>query len=88
MALPILLVTKRPMSAPAITALKSFHRFLGQLLKTEAALHVSPVMAVALWRDREDTLAAIREGLADIEAGRTRPVEEVIDEMRQKFGLE
>ncbi len=37
--------------------------------------------------EREDTLRAIREGLADVEAGRTPPAAEVVAELRQKFGL-
>ena len=35
--------------------------------------------------EREDTLRAIREGLDDMHAGRTRPAEEVFAEIRQKF---
>ena len=34
-----------------------------------------------------ETLAAIREGLADIEAGRTKPAEQVSRELRQEHGL-
>ncbi len=37
--------------------------------------------------EQEETLAAIRRGLADVEAGRTRPLEEFDREFRQKHGL-
>ncbi len=38
-------------------------------------------------QQREDDLAAIREGLADMEAGRTRTVEEFDREFRQRHGI-
>ena len=37
--------------------------------------------------EREDTLRAIGEGLSDIEAGRTRPLEEFDHEFRSKQGV-
>ena len=43
---------------------------------------------VCLWRatqEREETLAAIQEGMADIAAGRTRPADEVMAELRQRL---
>lgn len=43
---------------------------------------MSPEEALARWREQEETIAAIREGLADVEAGRVRPVEDVIRELR------
>jgi hypothetical protein len=38
-------------------------------------------------QDREETLQAIRRGLADIEAGNVRPFEEFDHEFRHKHGL-
>ena len=38
-------------------------------------------------RDRDEINAAIREGLADVDAGRHRPAEEVIEELRRKHGI-
>jgi predicted transcriptional regulator len=46
---------------------------------------MSPELAVAIWREREETLDAIREGLADVEAGRTFPAEEVIRQLRAEL---
>jgi hypothetical protein len=37
--------------------------------------------------ERQDTLRAIGDGLADVEAGQTRPVEEFDREFRSKHGL-
>ena len=34
---------------------------------------MSPETALPLWQEREETLAAIREGLEDVEVGRTYP---------------
>jgi predicted transcriptional regulator len=70
---------------PAST-LESFHQFVGQQLASEIAEPMSPEQALALWRERQDALAAIREGLADVDAGRTRPVEEVMREFRAALG--
>ncbi|MCH8044914.1 MAG: hypothetical protein IID44_14470 [Planctomycetes bacterium] len=36
-------------------------------------------------RQRDEVKAAIREGLADIEAGRTRPAREFMAEVREKL---
>ncbi|SFJ70107.1 hypothetical protein [Planctomicrobium piriforme] len=69
------------------TTLESFHRFLGKQLETEAAVDMSPEKALALWREEQETLAAIREGLEDIDAGRTIPLEEFDQNFRRKHGI-
>jgi predicted transcriptional regulator len=38
--------------------------------------------------DREETLAAVREGLADLAAGRVRPAREVLAEFAMRYGYE
>jgi predicted transcriptional regulator len=38
-------------------------------------------------RDRDDVNAAIRDGLADVEAGRYRSADEVAEELRKKHSL-
>ena len=43
---------------------------------------------ICLWRaqrERHETIVAIREGLDDLEAGRVRPAEEVLAELRQRL---
>jgi len=37
--------------------------------------------------DKEETLAAIREGLADVETGRTRPAREALKRLARKYGI-
>lgn len=37
--------------------------------------------------EQAEVRAAIERGLADIRAGRVRPVEEVLAELRQKYGV-
>ena len=51
------------------TTLASFHQFIGQQLASESAAQISPELALAMWRERQDAVAAIREGLADVDAG-------------------
>ncbi len=34
-----------------------------------------------------EAIAGIKQGLADIESGKTQPVTEFIDEMQQKYGI-
>lgn len=37
--------------------------------------------------DKEETLAAIREGLADVEAGRTQPARGALKRLAKKYGI-
>lgn len=74
------------MTAP--NELQEFSDFVGKLLKTEGADRLSPQQAVAIWRGQQETLAAIREGLADVEAGRTQPADVAFRRLAEKYGLE
>lgn len=69
------------------TTLESFHRFLGKQLETEAAIDMSPEQALEIWREEWETLAAIREGLEDVAAGRTASLQEFKDEFHRKHGV-
>lgn len=75
------------MNQPDPTTLESFHRFVGKQLESAAAVGMSPEKALALWREEQETLAAIREGLDDVTAGRTIPLEEFDRNFRQKHGI-
>jgi hypothetical protein len=74
--------------------LASFHRFLSQQLQNGGP-GMSPEEALDLWRaehpsreDYEETVRALREALADIEAGdKGIPFEQFDAEMRRKHGL-
>ena len=50
----------------------------------------SPEELLRLWRQRQqeqdDTLDALHDGIADMEAGRVQPFAEVNDEIRRKHG--
>jgi predicted transcriptional regulator len=70
--------------------LDNFHRFATQRLTSgQADLTIDDL--VTEWdssRNRDEISAAIREGLADIDAGRTRPAHEVAEELRRKYSPE
>lgn len=70
------------------TGLLSFHKFVGKQLASEAAVLMSPEEALALWREEQETLSAIRDGLADVAAGRTKSLEEFDRDFRQRHGIE
>ena len=69
--------------------LDNFHRFATERLSHgEADLTIDDL--VIEWdsrRDRDEINAAIREGLADVDAGRTRPANEVTEELRKKHRI-
>ena len=69
-------------------ALENFHEFIGRQLASESGASMSPEQALALWREFEETTASVRDGLADIEAGRIRPADEVLREVRRELGLQ
>lgn len=66
------------MSARDASPLESFHQFIGDQLRCHPTPTISPEQAVALWREREGTIEAVREGLRDVEAGRVKPVDEFL----------
>ncbi len=66
--------------------LTDFYQFLGQQV-ADRNCRLSPEEAVALWRHRQAEIEAIREGLADVEAGRTIPMDEHIRRMRERFQI-
>ena len=75
------------MESVQTNTLASFHQFVGQQLASEAAAHLSPEKTLAIWREREETLSAIREGLVDVEAGRTISLEDFDHEFRQRHDI-
>lgn len=73
----------------ALQELNNFHQFALDSLRTRDE-YVSLEKLLEIWRaqkEREEVNAAIREGLADIEAGRYRPAVEVMEEFRKKHGI-
>ncbi len=56
----------------------------------DPAAALDEVLADAFaWKnlEYEETLEAIRQGLADVKAGRTKPASQVFEELRAKHGL-
>ncbi len=73
--------------------LKAFQAFVNAQLANGGAM-LTPAEVLELWEvqdhtddEREETLAAIREGLRDADEGRVRPFEEFDREFRRKHGL-
>ncbi len=77
------------MSMPSPTELEAFYSFLGNTL--QRGERETPLEAVVRkWRaerEMEQSCEAILAGMADIEAGRCRPIEEFDAEFRQRNGL-
>jgi predicted transcriptional regulator len=69
--------------------LDQFHRFATERLNASTAELTIDDLVIE-WdslRNREEIKAAILEGLADIDAGRTRPADVVTDELRKKHNI-
>lgn len=81
------------MSIDPTSELAQFHDFVGHCLAKGQEL--SPEEALDLWRiehpsdaEIEETVAAVRESLADMEAGDTgMPLDEFLREFRKRHGL-
>lgn len=66
--------------------LDDFQRFAAEKLANEGAASMSELLRQ--WeesRERRETIASIKRGVADVEAGRTRPAEDVLDELRSEL---
>ncbi len=69
--------------------LESFHQFAVNRLAERAPV-ISLTELFAEWydlRERESVNEAIREGLADVAAGRVVPAREAVQEIRKEFGF-
>ena len=71
------------MTVVANSELESFHQFVGDRLRNGCA-EVSPEQVLARWRERNATIESVRRGIADVDAGRTRPADDVLAELRSK----
>ena len=67
--------------------LEEFHKFIGEQLRSDATAHMSPEQALAAWRERQECVAAIQEGLADVEAGRTKALDQFLADFEARHGL-
>lgn len=67
--------------------LKSFTEFVSQRMAEDSSLSLRDCLD--RWqeeREREETIADMRQSLADIEAGRVRSLEEADVEIRRRLG--
>ena len=81
------------MATERINDLRAFKGFIEEKLSNGGS-DLTPEEALVHWElenqtdeEREDTLQAIREGIADMEAGRVRPAREALNELRRKYNL-
>lgn len=72
------------MSPSAISELSSFREYLDNRI-AEGESELSPEQALSDWRELQESVASIRRGLADADAGRIRPAEDVLEELRAKL---
>ncbi len=73
------------MPAQSLTELQSFHEFVARQLASDAHGGLTVEETLDRWRAEQTNLAAIREGLADIAAGRTRPCADVLCDLRDEL---
>jgi prevent-host-death family protein len=57
-----------------------------EVVVQDAAAYQKLIEAAAK-ADREETVAAIREGLADVKAGRTKPAKAALQALAKKYGI-
>jgi hypothetical protein len=79
---------KGGLMATAVDELRSFHEFVYRKLTEGGSEPPSPQECLDLWlienqtpEEQSETLEAIRQGLDDMYAGRTRPVEDVLQDL-------
>lgn len=72
------------MSNDQLSELERFHAFVGRQLESSEP-PPTPEACLALWREHCEVLEAIREGLAEAEAGLGRPFREVLEEIQANY---
>ena len=65
--------------------IQDFNRFVDERLANGGANSLREL--VAKWEERQEVNAAIRRGIADVDAGRTEPFFESQDQFRQERDL-
>ncbi|REJ90840.1 MAG: hypothetical protein DWQ34_16615 [Planctomycetota bacterium] len=72
------------MSTAARDDLQTFHEFVRRQLENGGA-DLTPEQVLAMWRERLETIDSVGRGLQDIDDGRTRSADEVLDELRDEL---
>jgi len=76
------------MKTEELTLLQNFHQFVARQLQREETAVMSPEQMVVLWRAEQESMAGLRDALADVEAGRTKTLDEFDRDFRKRHGLE
>lgn len=71
------------MSSPAVSELSSFREYLNKRI-ADGETELSSEQALSDWRELQESPASIRRGLADTDAGRTHPADEVFTDLRAR----
>lgn len=78
------------MSTAIVTELESFQQFISEQLRNGGAA-LSPEECLRLWRARQEERAGantgIRRGLAELEAGLGRPLDDFACDFRRRNGI-
>lgn len=75
------------MSVHESSPLESFHQFVAERLRSDQGASISPEEALVLWRERQETTEAIREGLDDVESGRIKPLDEFLRDFENRHRI-
>ena len=75
------------MSVHEVSQLENFHRFIGEQLRSRPSASISPEEALVLWRERQETIEGIREGLEDVESGRIKPLDEFLRDFENRHRI-
>lgn len=75
------------MSVHEASPLESFHQFVAEQLRSHQRANISPEEALALWRERQDSIEALREGLDDVEAGRVKALDEFLRDFENRHRI-
>jgi hypothetical protein len=74
------------MSIEAKDDLASFHEFVGAQL-TNGGAALTPEQVLAMWRERLETVLALREGFDAVAAGRTKQLDQFARDFRRRHDI-
>jgi hypothetical protein len=66
--------------------LASFHAFVAKQLQNDGPA-LTPEQVLALWRERDETIAAVREGLQAVEDGATKSLDKFKSDFESRHNI-
>jgi predicted transcriptional regulator len=75
------------MSVREASSLENFHQFVGEQLRSSQAANLTPEEALALWREQQETIEALHEGMDDVESGRVKPLDDFIRDFESRHRI-